>query len=244
MPEIFLNCDLGEWESPAQTAALMPYLHMANIACGGHAGTSESIAHCQQLADAQKPFAVSTGAHPGVADINGSRGRNLPEGFTVDDFTSLLELQLTRYISGADLNHIKLHGALYHLTETDANFRHAFLAFVRHKSLISIVCLAGGEVAAEAESRDLPIIPEVFLDRHYQSNGQLLERKHPDAVITDSSLITDRLEQLTHTNSLTAHDGSLIQFPDHYDHLTACVHSDSPNSLEILKAARSYLNQE
>jgi UPF0271 protein len=241
--EIFLNCDLGEWESPAQTAALMPYLHMANIACGGHAGSIETIAHCQALADAQTPYAVSTGAHPGVADINGSRGRTLPDHFSISDFNALLEIQIQRYISAGDLNHIKLHGALYHLTETSEEFRNAFLAFIRHKSLISIVCLAGGAVATEAESRDLPIIPEIFLDRHYQANGQLLDRKHPDALITDAHFITDRLEQLVHTKSLTTHDGSLIEFPSHYDCLTACVHSDSPNSLEILKAARAYLDQ-
>lgn len=241
--EIFLNCDLGEWESPAQTAALMPYLHMANIACGGHAGSTESIAHCQQLADAQTPYAVSAGAHPGVADIDGSRGRTLPEPFTTADFTALLEIQIQRYIGSADLNHIKLHGALYHLTESNIDFRNAFLAFIRHKSLISIVCLAGGQVAQEAESRDLPIIPEIFLDRHYRSDGQLLERSHPDALISDPILIIDRLEQIKHTHSLTAHDGSTIHFPAHYDCLTACVHSDSPNSLAVLKAAREYLDQ-
>ncbi|MFT5882383.1 MAG: UPF0271 protein, partial [Crocinitomicaceae bacterium] len=60
MPEIFLNCDLGEWESPAQTAALMTHLHMANIACGGHAGDRQSILDCATLAENRKPIAVST----------------------------------------------------------------------------------------------------------------------------------------------------------------------------------------
>ncbi|MFC5050766.1 LamB/YcsF family protein [Rubritalea spongiae] len=243
MPEIFLNCDLGEWESPAQTASLMPYLHMANIACGGHAGSTDTIAHCQQLAESQKPIAVSAGAHPGVADTDGSRGRTLPDHFSVDNFTSLLEIQIQRYIHAADLNHIKLHGALYHLTESDETFRQAFLEFVRNRCLISIVCLAGGEVAQAAEERGMPILPEIFLDRHYQANGQLLERSHPDALITDANLIVDRLEQLKHTHTLTAHDGTIIHFPNHYDCLTACVHSDSPNSLEILKAAREYLER-
>ena len=240
--EIFLNCDLGEWESPEQTASLMPHLHMANIACGGHAGTTQSIAYCQQLADAQKPFAVSTGAHPGIPNINQSRGRILPENFSIDDFNSLLEIQIQRYISSADLNHIKLHGALYHLTEANEEFRNAFLAFVRHKSLISIVCLAAGSVAKEAAERDLPILPEIFLDRHYHANGQLLERTHPNALITDKSVIVERLEQLQQTLSLTAHDGSIIHLPDHYDCLTACVHSDTQNSLDILKAAREFLD--
>ena len=240
MTEIFLNCDLGEWESPEQTAALMPHLHMANIACGGHAGSLVTIHRCATLAEAQSPIAVSTGAHPGLATAD--RGRTLPADFTLEDFQTALELQIQRYITTADLYHIKLHGALYHLTETNNEFCQAFLEFVRNRCLISVVCLAGGKVEKAAAERRMPVIPEVFLDRHYQANGQLLPRDHADALITDEATVLSRLKQLRETNSLTAHDGSRIQLPEH-DCLTACVHSDSPNSLAILKAARSYLDR-
>lgn len=241
MPEIFLNCDLGEWESPAQTAALMTHLHMANIACGGHAGDATSIAKCFAIAEQQSPIAVSTGAHPGIASAD--RGRSLPRDFSVTDFKAALELQIQRFISMADLNHIKLHGALYHLTENDETYRNAYLEFVRNRSLISIVCLAGGKVAAEADERGMPIIPEVFLDRHYAADGSLLPRTHPHATISSVTEVVDRLELLTNKHSLIAFDGSTIELPAHYDHITACVHSDSPNSLEILKAARAYLDE-
>lgn len=242
MPEIFLNCDLGEWESSAQTAALMSQLHMANIACGGHAGSRDSIKLCADLAEAQKPIAVSTGAHPGVATDD--RGRSLPERFSIDDFKTLLELQVQRFIGIADLNHIKLHGALYHLVENDDEYRHEFLNFVRSRCLISIVCLAGGKLAAAAEKRDMPIIPEVFLDRHYAADGSLLPRTHPRSTISSTSEVEERLEQLINTNSLSSYDGTKIDLPAHYDHLTACVHSDSPNSLEFLKTARAHLDSK
>lgn len=240
MLEIFLNCDLGEWESPEQTAALMQHLHMANIACGGHAGNVDSIKLCSQLAESQKPIAVSTGAHPGVATAD--RGRSLPSEFTLGDFTMLLELQIQRFIGHADLNHIKLHGALYHLVETDEEYRIAFLDFVRSRCLISIVCLAGGKLAQEAEKRSMPIIPEVFLDRHYAADGSLLPRSHKHAIIQSASEVEDRLDQLVHTHSLTSFDGTKIELPAHYEYITACVHSDSENGLEILKAARAYLD--
>jgi UPF0271 protein len=240
MPEIFLNCDLGEWESPAQTAALMTHLHMANIACGGHAGDRQSILDCATLAENRKPIAVSTGAHPGA--LSTERGRSLPYDFSPQDFRALLEIQIQRFIGAADLNHIKLHGALYHLVETDEIYRKAYLDFVRSRCLISIVCLAGGKVAAEAEELGMPIIPEVFLDRHYAADGSLLPRTDPHATISSVAEVEDRLKLLTNKHSLIAFDGSTIVLPAHYDHITACVHSDSPISLEILKAARAYLD--
>ena len=57
------------------------------------------------------------------------------------------------------------------------------------------------------------------------------------------SEVVDRLEQITSQNSLTAFDGSIIKLPAHYDYITACVHSESPNSLEILEAAKAYLDK-
>lgn len=241
MPDIFLNCDLGEWESRAQTAALMTHLHMANIACGGHAGDRQSILDCSALAENRKPIAVSTGAHPGVPSED--RGRSLPYDFSLEKFRETLELQIQRFIGAADLNHIKLHGALYHLVESDEIYRKAYLDFVRSRCLISIVCLAGGKVAAEADERGMPIIPEVFLDRHYAADGSLLPRTHPNATLSSVSEVVERLEQITNQNSLTAFDGSIIKLPAHYDCITACVHSDSPNSLEILEAAKAYLDK-
>ena len=241
MPEIFLNCDLGEWESRSQTAELMTHLHMANIACGGHAGDRQSILDCAELAENRKPIAVSTGAHPGVSSED--RGRSLPYDFSPEKFREILELQIQRFIGAADLNHIKLHGALYHLVETDEIYRKAYLDFVRSRCLISIVCLAGGKVAAEADERSMPTIPEVFLDRHYAADGSLLPRTHPHASLSSVSEVVERLEQITSQNSLTAFDGSIIKLPGHCDFITACVHSDSPNSLEILKAAKAHLDQ-
>ncbi len=240
MPDIFLNCDLGEWESPEQTAALMAHLHIANIACGGHAGNLESIQLCAKLAESQRLHAISTGAHPGVATHD--RGRSLPDSFSVEDFKELLEIQIQRYVGLADLNHIKLHGALYHLVENEEIYRQAFLNLVQHNYLISVVCPAGGQLAKAAEERELPMIPEVFLDRNYAANGQLLPRTHPQAMILDTQAVIDRLEQLCAHDTLLAIDGSVIELPTHYNCLTACVHSDSPNSLTILGAARNYID--
>lgn len=240
MPEIFLNCDLGEWETVSERAALMQYIDMANIACGGHAGNSQSIRNCSLLAEKRKPIAVSTGAHPGVASADG--GRSLLGSFTPTDFHEMLKIQIQRYISNADLNHIKLHGALYHLVEADAIYRKVYLDFVQSSCLISIVCIAGGNLAKDAEEREMPIIPEVFLDRHYTANGSLLPRSHKASVIENINEVIARIKTLQQQRALISYDGTVLEIPNSYEYITACVHSDSPNSLGLLKAARNHLD--
>ncbi|MGE9269783.1 MAG: LamB/YcsF family protein, partial [Verrucomicrobiales bacterium] len=161
MKKLLINCDLGEWEEASFTAALMPHLHLANIACGGHAGSTESIQQCAALA---QNCGVLTGAHPGVA---GQRGRVLPDGFTAQEFSDLLERQIETYLStGTALHHIKLHGALYHLSESNAAVHQTFLAFAASHNC-AIIALAGGNVAAAAKASNIPCFEEAFLDRNY-----------------------------------------------------------------------------
>src|SRR5689334_13244994 len=117
--ELDLNCDLGEGEPKAKTRALMRACASANVACGGHAGNVESMVFCVSLA---KELGVRVGAHPGVWDRAGA-GRN-----EVQLSPAELELLLLQQIgalgqvcekSGVSLHHVKLHGTLYHLTESD-----------------------------------------------------------------------------------------------------------------------------
>jgi len=231
MHKILLNCDLGEWESREQTRQLMRHLDLANIACGGHAGSIETISYCHSIA---RDFGVKTGAHPGLPD----GGRSDASKLTCEEFEILLRTQIEAYLSsGAKLHHIKLHGSLYHLSESRPDIRDAYLNFAAQQNC-AIVCLAGGQVAYHAQSRNIPVLPEAFLDRSYQANGSLIPRDQSNATIHDLDLITRRLDQLATHQPITANDGSLINIIAQ----TVCVHSDSKNSLTILKTARKHLN--
>ena len=65
LPRIDLNADCGEG---FDDAGLMKYVTSANIACGGHTGTSASMARAVALAvDA----GVTVGAHPSFMDRDG-----------------------------------------------------------------------------------------------------------------------------------------------------------------------------
>lgn len=231
MKHILINCDLGEWETQEKTTRLMENIHMANIACGGHAGSKASIQLCDSLA---RQNGVLTGAHPGVM---GNKGRSIPEGFTLDDFIHVLENQIQFYLdAGAYLHHIKLHGALYHLSEHNSQVRSVLLDYVsKHET--KLVCLAGGEVAREALIRNIPILQEAFLDRQYQSNGCPVPRNEPNAMLTNLDEIKTRIAYLGETGELKDSEGD--SFPVVVD--TLCIHSDSPNSTDIARAAMEAL---
>ncbi len=60
---IDINCDMGE--GMGNEEALMPFISSANIACGYHAGDTNSILYTLELC---KQFNVAPGAHPSFLD--------------------------------------------------------------------------------------------------------------------------------------------------------------------------------
>ncbi|HTD85661.1 MAG TPA: LamB/YcsF family protein [Candidatus Binatia bacterium] len=109
-----INCDLGEGEPLELTEALMQYITSANIG-------SDNTEKCIALA---KQYGVHVGAHPrhpigrGEIDVN-------PDGLE-----KLLHDQVRAFPA---LHHIKLHGALYHVTETSSALAKRYVESVKHE---------------------------------------------------------------------------------------------------------------
>jgi 5-oxoprolinase (ATP-hydrolysing) subunit A len=234
-----LNCDLGEGEPLGLTEALLRCVTSANIACGGHAGDESSMRACIQIAIKND---VAIGAHPGLA---GNFGRSSSD-LNASAFEELLQNQVGTFCRilqehGGKLHHFKLHGALYHLTEVSPTLRSCYLNFVESGEYdCAIFCLAGGTVAAEGRSRGVEIWEEAFLDRNYLANGSLVPRNEAKALLTEPSEVARRLEQLLKDSTIEVVDGSLLQL----NARTLCIHSDSPNSLEIAALARRILESQ
>lgn len=225
MPDIFLNYDLCEQQSDAFHSEVMPHLHMANVSCL----KLQTIERCAQLAEEQKPIAVSTGAS--ICPI----GNGPVSGLDLAQFRALLEIQLIRYTSVADFNHIKLHSELFQLVEKEGEFLIAFLEFVRNRCLISILCPIGSNLEKTAREMNLPIIPEILLDAHYTDEGNLVE----DGCI-DPTLVISRLEQLLQYGEITSEHGSSLPISESYDHITVSL--AKPADIDQLETVRAYLN--
>ncbi len=233
-----LNCDLAEGEPAEHTSALMAHITSANIACAGHAGTEATMRHAIDLG---KSLGVRLGAHPGLP---GHFGRASAAGLTPAGFRALLDDQVGRFLmlaeaAGAAMRHVKLHGALYHATETSPVLRDAYIAFMNARAPhATIFALAGGHTAAAARAAGLTAWDEVFADRAYLPDASLVPRSEPGAVIGDPAAVADRVAGLARGQPITAIDGTpLVLHPR-----TLCIHSDSPLSLALAQAARDTLD--
>lgn len=231
-----LNCDLGEGEAPARTEALMARLTSANIACGGHAGDDDSMRRAIALAQAR---GVRIGAHPGMPGRFGRAETTLATG----DFIALLESQLRRFRAhlrdaGATLHHIKLHGALYHLTENDAALREAYVAFVQREAPEAVIyALAGGKTVRAAREAGLAAWDEAFADRGYRRDGSLVPRGEPGALLASPAAVAERVREIA-AGLVTPTDGGP---PLSINARTLCLHGDSPDSPALLHAAAEAL---
>ena len=115
---IDINVDVGEGIN--NETQLFPYISSCNIACGGHAGDTETMRSVVKLA---KQYHVKIGAHPSFPDKEGFGRKTMDISCAalytsikaqIDDLISVLREEHMR------LNHIKPHGALYNLAAIDA----------------------------------------------------------------------------------------------------------------------------
>ena len=119
---IDLNCDMGESfgrYTLGNDAAIMPFITSANIACGLHAGDPSVMRATIRLA---KENGVSIGAHPGWPDLQGFGRREM--SLTPDETEAYVLYQIGALAAfakaeGAELRHVKAHGALYNQAVKD-----------------------------------------------------------------------------------------------------------------------------
>jgi len=214
-----LNVDLGEHEPAPRTRALMGLVDMANIACGGHAGSIVTMSNAVRLALAS---GVKIGAHPGMA---AEFGRGKADISPMELATLILQqtaaLAAIAAREGARLHHIKLHGALYHATEKSPTLARVYIQTIEEFfPKLKIVALAGGRVAKLAGRR---AVAEVFAERGYRPDGSLIPRGEPGDLISDPREVVKRLPAL------------------HGE--TICIHADSQNALRIARAVRAALSR-
>jgi len=234
-----LNCDLAEGELAAHTLDLLRLVTSANIACAGHAGSPEAM---RLAINHGHGLGVRLGAHPGLP---GNFGRH-PEGpINEETLRAVLDDQIGRFLdiarsAGAHLHHVKLHGALYHATESSPDLRRTFIQWMNHHlPHTTLYALAHGRTVADARLAGLTAWDEAFADRAYLANGSLVPRSHPLAVIHDPATVTTRIHHLANHQPITTLENTPLLLRPH----TACLHGDSPNALRLLQAARAALHK-
>jgi UPF0271 protein len=238
---IDLNCDMGEIHelyTDGTEEALMQQISSANIACGAHAGSPESMAALIALA---KQYGVAVGAHISYPDRPnfGRKAMSMSAAQIEQSAYSQVSL-LAEIASRADvrLQHVKPHGALYHDAQANEAIAVAIAkAALRVDKRLTLVEQASSPVLTLWTSMALRTLAEAFADRVYESNGKLRRRDLPQALITEPSRAAQQTLGIARDRAVMAHDGSRL----HLEAGTICLHGDTPGALENARAIRAAL---
>jgi len=238
---IDLNADVGESLGPwtiGDDEALIPLVTSVNIACGFHAGDPGTIERTVALAVAAR---AAIGAHPGYPDLVGFGRRDLtmaPADLEAAIVYQVGAVSAFARAAGAELHHVKAHGALYNRAGVDAEIGAVVARAIRRCSPdLVLVGLAGSELLAAGDAAGLRTAAEAFPDRAYEADGTLRSRSLAGAVLTDSAEIAERAVRMARDGVVEAVDGAIISLrPD-----TLCLHGDTPGAVEHARAVRAAL---
>ncbi|MHB7942855.1 5-oxoprolinase subunit PxpA [Staphylococcus capitis] len=242
--QIDLNCDLGEAfgnYSFGGDKDIIPLITSANIACGFHAGDENVMNETIQLA---KENNVGIGAHPGLPDLQGFGRRKMD--IKPKEIYNLVVYQLGALngfckIHGTRINHVKPHGALYNMGAKNKEIAQAIALAVYDfdKSLV-LVGLSNTLLISEAEALGLRTASEVFVDRRYEDDGQLVSRQESDATITNTDEALQQVLKMVTENKVVSKNGKEIDLQAD----TICVHGDGAHALDFVTQIRKKLTKE
>jgi UPF0271 protein len=227
---IDINCDMGE--GMLNDEAIMPFISSANIACGYHAGNTDIMRHTVNLALQHN---IAIGAHPGFNDKEnfGRKNHILSATEFYDIFTDqIYALQSITRQMGTKLHHVKPHGALYNMAASNVEIANILAQAIKDvdDSLI-LYGLCNSYLISAAKSLNIRTAGEVFADRHYGDDGNLIPRSYSDALIENpDKLLEQILNVLLNGYLVTLNGKNLPVFAE-----TLCVHGDNKNILPCLE---------
>ncbi len=239
--EININCDLGEkskHHSNKYDPDLLEIVNSANVACGYHAGDEQTMS---QVVKISKKNGVSIGAHPSFNDPEnfGRERMNLSESeikkLIIDQYEILQKIASSH---GESVSHVKPHGALNNMACEDIELATILAKTIKdiNKDIIYLVP-TGSKMQEAANKLDMKFACEIFADRNYEDDGNLVSRKKSHALITDPELAKKHVLKMVQTQSLNCHSGK--QIPCEID--SVCIHGDNLSSLATAKSIRDNL---
>ncbi len=239
--EININCDLGETSKFCSTEndpLLLGIVNSANVACGYHAGDEPTM---KKTIEISKKNNVSIGAHPSFNDPEnfGRKRLNLqPKEITkliIDQINILSEIAKKNLMK---VTHVKPHGALNNMA--CENFE---LASVIAKSIIQtskdliFLVPTGSEMEKAGKKLGMKVAAEIFADRNYEDDGNLVSRSKPNALITDPESAKKHVIKMVKNQALNCFSGK--QIPCSIDSI--CVHGDGQSAVSTAENIKNGL---
>jgi len=239
--EININCDLGEkskFHSIENDPELLNIVNSANIACGYHAGDEETM---DMVIKISKSNGVSIGAHPSFNDPEnfGRKKINLSSYEITKLITTQYEiLQKIAQKHGENVTHIKPHGALNNMACEDFDLANTIAKSINNidKNIIFLVP-TGSQMEIAAKKLNMKIACEIFADRNYEDDGNLVSRSKDHALITDPNMAKKHVLTMVKNQALNCFSGK--QIPCEID--SVCIHGDNESSLATAKSIKENL---
>lgn len=241
MTSIDLNSDLGEGFGPwtmGDDAAMLSLVTSANVACGGHAGDAETMYATCRIAAAN---GVVVGAHPGYVDREGFGRRIIP--MRPDEIgrmvlTQVGALAAIARLAGTEVRYVKPHGALGNLAAANAEVAKGIVdALQTAFPTLAILAISGTQLELVARAAGVDVYSEIFADRAYQPDGQLVPRSQPGAVIHDPEAAAERLIAFVEHGRMAVMGAEPIPLDAH----SICVHGDTPGAVGMARHVRQEL---
>ncbi len=225
---IDINCDLGE--GAENDEKIMPLINSCNIACGGHYGTDATIEKAVTLA---KKYGVKIGAHPSFPDpINFGRAvmEIDAEALKKSIIEQVQKFQKIATQVGVPMNHVKLHGALYNQAAKSINVAETVIEALLQIGTDYAIYTPHNSALEAIGQAHFEIIPEVFIDRTYQTDGSLTPRSQENAMIIDPVKAWDQIKNCHLNNKVETITNKSIPLKGK----TYCIHGDAAHCLKIL----------
>ena len=239
--EININCDLGEsskLHSTENDPLLLKIVNSANIACGYHAGDKPTM---EKTIEISKKNNVSIGAHPSFNDLEnfGRKRLNLPS----NEITKLIIDQINILSDIANkmkmkVTHVKPHGALNNMACENYELAKIISESIMtvNKELIFLVP-TGSQMEKAGKKLGMKIAAEIFADRNYEDDGNLVSRSKDNAMITDPEIAKKHVIKMVENQALNCYSGK--QIPCKIDSI--CVHGDAKSAVNTAKEIKDGL---
>ena len=239
--KIDLNADMGEsfgMYPMGDDDAFMKYISSANVACGFHAGDSSVMRKTVGLAGRD---GVQVGAHPGLPDLQGFGRREM--NLTAEEVYDIVVYQvgaLKAFVeaAGMKLHHVKPHGSLYGMAHRREEMAQAVCRAVKDiDPRLYLYIMKKGLIGEVARTMDLRCVFELYADLGYDAQGNLVITRHHE--VQTASEVAVRVVRMVKEGQVRTTNGGDIAIEGN----SVCVHSDTPGSIEIVRAVRQGLEE-
>ena len=239
--EININCDLGEkskHHSNKHDPELLKIVNSANVACGFHAGDEDTM---NQVVQISKDNGVSIGAHPSFNDPDNFGRKRINLSSTEIKKLIIDQYEILQNIASKhneNVSHIKPHGALNNMACEDIELATTLAKTIKDisKDIIYLVP-TGSKMEVAAKTLNMKIACEIFSDRNYEDDGNLVSRKKSHALITDPELARNHVLNMVKNQAINCHSGK--QIPCEID--SVCIHGDNVSSLATANSIKNNL---